>query len=374
MSDLLCRLAVWFCNCCSSLLFTAKASECCSEFWRWQKPAARGGFPASWPAGVSTELRGRCYIWQLPNTAPTLDDRVGKLCEEHCSKVCTNFSAATHMKVCFGNLLCRWRFVNTVSSFFINLEKAFGSLQSLKLGWLPSMLPVTSTAILPRLYQTQVGKQTDYKLLDVVVKFCFLFLYKSSTVFISEYWLLNFYYIFVYVLESAPKVTPRIPSASLSQHVTVDETVLPAVSQNITAYAANTETSQRYKHTFTDSQLKFTILVILLFTAESLFDMLLSLFIRMEDCEISRVTTVGETPEKRPNQKISQPGQSTPTAQKTATQFVVADTMSSSFNIVENTYSQSRKLESRLTGSCMNVLMMYWFYLPQIPVKSWVLT
>ncbi|XP_053182770.1 nibrin [Scomber japonicus] len=119
--------------------------------------------------------------------------------------------------------------------------------------------------------------------------------------------------------ELAPKVTPRIPSASLSQHVAVDETVLPAASQNITAYAANTETSQR-----------------------------------TELCEVSRVTTVGETPEKRPNQNTSHLGRSTPTAQKTANQFVVADTMSSSFNTVENTDSQRKKPESKLTGGGSN--------------------
>ncbi|XP_062278474.1 nibrin isoform X2 [Scomber scombrus] len=119
--------------------------------------------------------------------------------------------------------------------------------------------------------------------------------------------------------ESASKVAPRIPSASLSQHVAVDETVLPAASQNITAYAANTETSQR-----------------------------------TELCEVSRVTTVGETPEKRPNQKTSQLGRSTLTAQKIATQFIVADTMSSSFNTVENTDSQRKKPESKLIGGGSN--------------------
>lgn len=118
---------------------------------------------------------------------------------------------------------------------------------------------------------------------------------------------------------SVPKVTPRIPSASLSQNVAVDETVLPAASQNITAYAVNTETSQR------------TTL-----------------------CEVTRVTSVGETPEKRPNRNTSQLGRSTPTAQKTATQCVVADTMSSSFNAVENTDSPRKKPESRLTGGGSN--------------------
>uniref|UniRef100_A0A8D3CG12 Nibrin n=1 Tax=Scophthalmus maximus TaxID=52904 RepID=A0A8D3CG12_SCOMX len=47
--------------------------------------------------------------------------------------------------------------------------------------------------------------------------------------------------------ESVSKVKPRIPSASLSQNVAVDETVLPASTQNITAYAVNTEPSERYR-------------------------------------------------------------------------------------------------------------------------------
>uniref|UniRef100_A0A3B4ZA70 Nibrin n=1 Tax=Stegastes partitus TaxID=144197 RepID=A0A3B4ZA70_9TELE len=49
-----------------------------------------------------------------------------------------------------------------------------------------------------------------------------------------------------------------IPSASLSQSATVDESVLPAASQNITAYAANTETSQRYRQTLTHESPIFT--------------------------------------------------------------------------------------------------------------------
>lgn len=48
--------------------------------------------------------------------------------------------------------------------------------------------------------------------------------------------------------EMVSNVNPRIPSASLSQSVAVDETVLPAASQNITAYAVNTEPSQGYRH------------------------------------------------------------------------------------------------------------------------------
>ncbi|XP_037641123.1 nibrin isoform X1 [Sebastes umbrosus] len=112
--------------------------------------------------------------------------------------------------------------------------------------------------------------------------------------------------------EAAPKVSPRIPSASLSQSTAVDETMLPAASQNITAYAANTEPSQG------------TAL-----------------------CEGTGVTAVGETPEKKQNQNSSQLRGSKPVAQKTTTQCIVADTMSSSFNTVENTDSQRKKPESK---------------------------
>lgn len=59
---------------------------------------------------------------------------------------------------------------------------------------------------------------------------------------------------------------------------------------------------------------------------------------------------VGETPEKKQNQNASQLRGSKLVAQKTATQCVVADTMSSSFNTVENTDSQRK---TKLTGTCM---------------------
>ncbi|XP_036448982.1 nibrin [Colossoma macropomum] len=63
------------------------------------------------------------------------------------------------------------------------------------------------------------------------------------------------------------RMRPAIPAATLTQNATVDETVLPAASQNITAYVANTETSQSFS--------------------------------RMDGCG---ATAVGETPEKRPVQ------------------------------------------------------------------------
>ncbi|XP_070691325.1 nibrin isoform X2 [Pempheris klunzingeri] len=112
---------------------------------------------------------------------------------------------------------------------------------------------------------------------------------------------------------SAPKMKPRIPSASLSQSVAVDETVLPAASQNITAYAVNTETSQG-----------------------------------TEQCEVTGVTAVGETPDKRQGSELRR---SKPEAQRTSTHCIVADTMSSSFNNVENTDSLWKKPESKPAGA-----------------------
>ncbi|XP_020497593.3 nibrin [Labrus bergylta] len=115
------------------------------------------------------------------------------------------------------------------------------------------------------------------------------------------------------VSETAPKVPTRIPSASLSQSVAVDETVLPAASQNITAYAANTETSQRTQR-----------------------------------CVVTEVTAVGETPEKK---QSSQFGGSKPEAQKKTRQCVVDDTMSSSFNTFEKTDLERKRPESKPTVS-----------------------
>uniref|UniRef100_A0A3Q2QWD4 Nibrin n=1 Tax=Fundulus heteroclitus TaxID=8078 RepID=A0A3Q2QWD4_FUNHE len=97
--------------------------------------------------------------------------------------------------------------------------------------------------------------------------------------------------------DPAPKIKPRMPSASLSQSATVDETVLPAASQNITAYAVNTETSQR-----------------------------------MAVCDVTGVAAVGETPEK------------------TTTESFVEDTVSSSLSAADNTGSQRRKPDPKLKG------------------------
>ncbi|KAM8826464.1 nibrin [Synchiropus picturatus] len=89
---------------------------------------------------------------------------------------------------------------------------------------------------------------------------------------------------------SEPAAKVRVPNSSMSQRMEVNETVLPAVSQNITAYAVNTEPSQE-----------------------------------MEVCKEAGITTVGETPGKRPDQCDT--GHTT---HKMSSQFIVADTLMSS--------------------------------------------
>ncbi|XP_071385351.1 nibrin [Centroberyx affinis] len=115
--------------------------------------------------------------------------------------------------------------------------------------------------------------------------------------------------------ESIQNMKPRIASATLSQNTAVDETVLPAASQNITAYALNTEPTQG-----------------------------------MELSEVTGVMAVGETPEKRQNRNTSQLGQSRSSAQEMGTTSVVADTMSSSLTTGEKTGLQRKKPESKLQG------------------------
>ncbi|KAG7474921.1 nibrin [Solea senegalensis] len=114
--------------------------------------------------------------------------------------------------------------------------------------------------------------------------------------------------------ESAPQMKSRIPSASLSQNVAVDETMLPAGSQNITAYAVNTEPPEG-----------------------------------SESCDLPGVTAVGETPEKKQTQNPSQCDVSRVISESVSAQCIVADTMS--MNTVHNTDSQRKKPESKLTVS-----------------------
>ncbi|XP_077382303.1 nibrin isoform X2 [Festucalex cinctus] len=95
--------------------------------------------------------------------------------------------------------------------------------------------------------------------------------------------------------DAATKTTSRIPSASLSQYVAVAETALPAASQNITAYAANTATSQT-----------------------------------PEQCKISGIYAVGETPEKKLNHDTAHPIGPKDATQKMNTQCIVAESPRSS--------------------------------------------
>lgn len=112
--------------------------------------------------------------------------------------------------------------------------------------------------------------------------------------------------------ESVPKVKARIPSASLSQSVAVDETVLPVPSLNITAYAVNTVPSQG-----------------------------------LDTREVSGVTTVGETPEKR--QKSKKLMANVGADKKSESQYFVAESQRSSLNAVEQTESKRTIEESKLT-------------------------
>lgn len=121
---------------------------------------------------------------------------------------------------------------------------------------------------------------------------------------------------------STPKVNPRIPSASLSQSLAVEETVLPAASQNITAYVVNTEPSQR-----------------------------------IEQSTVTGVASVCETPEKKPNPSTGQhrARAHAHAAQKTDARVVVENTMRSSCSDVQNTDSQRKKAEPKPSVSAAAV-------------------
>jgi len=67
------------------------------------------------------------------------------------------------------------------------------------------------------------------------------------------------------------------------------------------------------------------------------------------------VVAVGETPEKKLKQNTSQPHRSELTAQTKSSQFLVADTMSSSLDAANNRDSQRKKPDSKVTGNYMNV-------------------
>lgn len=75
-------------------------------------------------------------------------------------------------------------------------------------------------------------------------------------------------------------------------------------------------------------------------------------FIRTQQSRVSGAVVVGETPEKKQNRNTNQPSGSKLIAQKTDAQCVVADSMSSSYNMVEHANLQRKRPESSLTGTC----------------------
>uniref|UniRef100_A0A8C8F4A9 Nibrin n=1 Tax=Oncorhynchus tshawytscha TaxID=74940 RepID=A0A8C8F4A9_ONCTS len=96
---------------------------------------------------------------------------------------------------------------------------------------------------------------------------------------------------------------PTIPGATLSQNAPVDETIMPAVSQNITAYAVNTEPSQGVSGRV----------------------------------EVAGVSAVGETPERDQSRTTSHLNRSKPSGRELSGTCTVAETMMSSFSASDST-------------------------------------
>lgn len=73
----------------------------------------------------------------------------------------------------------------------------------------------------------------------------------------------------------------------------------------------------------------------------------ISSLISPQRCEVSRITTVGETPEKKLNRDSARPA----TAQKMSTKCIVADSRSSSWlSATENAHSKRKKPACKVTG------------------------
>uniref|UniRef100_A0A674BDI5 Nibrin n=1 Tax=Salmo trutta TaxID=8032 RepID=A0A674BDI5_SALTR len=94
------------------------------------------------------------------------------------------------------------------------------------------------------------------------------------------------------------RMKPTIPGTTLSQNAPVDETVMPAASQNITAYAVNTEPSQGISGTV----------------------------------DVAGVSAVGETPERNQSRTTSHINRPKPSGRELAGTCTVAETMMSSFS------------------------------------------
>lgn len=88
---------------------------------------------------------------------------------------------------------------------------------------------------------------------------------------------------------------------------------------------------------------------------------MLFVVVRREACNVPGTAVVGETPEKKQNQnEIKLPG-SKLTEQKTASELVVEDTMSSSVSAAHNTDSQRTKSDPKLKGDIMKDLQLFLF-------------
>lgn len=112
----------------------AKTLECSGESRRRQESAAWGGLSAPRGAGVSTQLCDRCHRGKLPTAASLLHHRMGDVCEENSSEVCTFHK---RWPLCCSNLLIIWipeESLTAVLFFFswLYTEKAFESSRSLK--------------------------------------------------------------------------------------------------------------------------------------------------------------------------------------------------------------------------------------------------
>ncbi|KAK0147845.1 Nibrin [Merluccius polli] len=116
--------------------------------------------------------------------------------------------------------------------------------------------------------------------------------------------------------DSVQSIKPKLLACtSQSQNVAIEETVLQASSCNVTAYVVNTESSQGLAMN-----------------------------------EAAGMTTVRETPEKSQHRRTNPLGESRPKAQEAGNVSTVANTMSASFNTVENTGSQRQKPGLKLQG------------------------
>uniref|UniRef100_A0A4W5LB83 Nibrin n=1 Tax=Hucho hucho TaxID=62062 RepID=A0A4W5LB83_9TELE len=98
------------------------------------------------------------------------------------------------------------------------------------------------------------------------------------------------------------RMKPTIPGATLSQNAPVDETVMPAASQNITAYAVNTEPSQGISGRV----------------------------------DVAGVSAVGETPERDQSQTTSHLDRPKASGRELAGTCTVAETMMSSFSVSDS--------------------------------------